>query len=33
MPLESVPMDDSPDEIARQTVEALWQGLLSDMRG
>jgi len=33
MPLEAVPMDDLPDEIARQTVEALWQGLLSDMRG
>jgi hypothetical protein len=32
LPLEAVPADDSPEEIARQTVEALWQGLLSDMR-
>jgi hypothetical protein len=32
LPLEALPMDDTPEEIARQTVEALWHGLLSDMR-
>jgi hypothetical protein len=32
LPLEAVPEDDPPEEIARQTAEALWQSLLSDMR-
>jgi hypothetical protein len=33
LPLEAVPVDDPPEEIARQTAEAMWQSLVSDMRG
>ncbi len=33
MPLESLAVDDSPDEIARQTAEVLWQSLVMDSRG
>jgi hypothetical protein len=32
-PWEPVAADDTPEEIARQTAEALWQSLVSDMRG
>jgi hypothetical protein len=33
LPLEAVAEADDAEEIARQTTEALWQSLLSDMRG
>jgi hypothetical protein len=32
MPLEPIMVDDTPEEIARQTTEMLWQSLLSDSR-
>jgi hypothetical protein len=31
--LEAIETSDTPEEIARQTAEALWQSLLSDFRG
>jgi hypothetical protein len=30
LPLEAVPVDDTAQEISRQTMEALWQGLIWD---
>ncbi len=32
LPLERLPLTESPEEIARQTSEALWQSLLTDAR-
>jgi hypothetical protein len=32
LPFEAVPLDESADEVRRQTFEALWQSLLADMR-
>jgi hypothetical protein len=31
--LEAIETGDTPEEIARQTAEALWQSLVSDFRG
>jgi hypothetical protein len=32
LPLEALDAEDAPEEIARQTAEALWQSLVSDPR-
>ena len=33
LPLEPVELSEGPEEIARQTAEALWQGLVAQPRG
>lgn len=33
VPLQTVPINETPEEIARQTAEAVWMSLLFDLRG